>query len=419
MKKILTFLTAGALIMSVCFLVYACRKQTNTTDIQSQVPDNLLKAAQDFEAAHTQTISTTNNSGQTNAQSGQRVLSIQKSHVLQPNWSNAKLQKLTNGETQIVVASPEYPLDPKSRWSAVRKFIYNVKDNQIVSGKIIEMFGKPGFMSTHKDNVIENYTDGKIDGFTGSVITYDLNYLYLIGTVYNQGTKLRALARIGQDNGQHRKASSNNVFSTVQNDGLCYDVYDIYTLYDSSGNTIGEEWDYMYSYCDPSEGSDGYGSVGDPGGATVDNCSQAEAAALQEAEGEPDGSDAGAPVYTQIDDHHRTRDMPWNAVKGVWGPWVYFSEETGYEYSAIGESNVGQTPSYLYTSIAHVQDHFTGTPRAGSITFGLNRAYGSVSGDGTQATMSLDYTEVTSVTCVINIEVQRISGTASKTWTTR
>ena len=168
MKRIFTLLTSGAIIAYSCLLIYSCSKTSQVTQ-EDTVPSNLLKLAQDWHLEHTPRAN---------------LLSIKKNYVLPPNWKEAKLNLLKNGKTEIIVPSPDFNLSPNSDRGALRKFVFTVDGGQISGGYIIEMFSSAGDMAANKGNLFERFREGDMGNFTGSVITYNINYRYISGYNY-------------------------------------------------------------------------------------------------------------------------------------------------------------------------------------------------------------------------------------------
>ena len=62
-----------------------------------------------------------------------------------PLWENALVETDQNGKTQLTVPSAKYELDNKEM-DYTRKFVFTIKNDQIVNGGIIEAYGAPALI---------------------------------------------------------------------------------------------------------------------------------------------------------------------------------------------------------------------------------------------------------------------------------
>lgn len=130
-----------------------------------------------------------------------------------------------------------------------------------MSGKIIEFYGSPALIAAKKTELLSKYLEGDLRGFTGTVISYDVNYNYMHGQVFDNGHRSNAMPKLG-----YKVSRENGQISGGRTlDGQWFDVYLVHYWSDGSS-----DWSYLYSYCIGCGGGGGEnpggGSTGDQGG---------------------------------------------------------------------------------------------------------------------------------------------------------
>ncbi len=143
----------------------------------------------------------------TQPSAGSSVSNSKPAYILPPTWKEAEVHSLSNGQTVIIAPGPDFKLNPNSSQGFLRKFVFSEMKGAITGGRIVEIFGAADYISANKATLLENYVDGKMSGFTGTVITYDARYHYVASEVFNNGNTIsaksmaskKAMARIPND----------------------------------------------------------------------------------------------------------------------------------------------------------------------------------------------------------------------------
>ena len=247
MKK--AFIIGALLLLITSILIYSCKKnQDLTTTVYTEnatngiVPSDMLKAAKEWHASQTEmpgllSINTTKSKG-----------------ILTPLWDNAKLVVQSNGISVIIVPTANSKFASTSL-GVVRKFAFQMKGTKILSGKIIEVYGKKNYIAENKDNLIEYYTNGQTKNFSLSIIEYDVNYKYLNNAKYENGVKINCTVRVSLN----PNINSTNAQAVTATEG-CTDWY-LITWYSDGSITS----DYLFSDCGGGSG-EGYGGDDGSGG---------------------------------------------------------------------------------------------------------------------------------------------------------
>lgn len=88
------------------------------------------------------------------------------------------------------------PLGPRSKRGVVRKFIFDHKDGKITNGRIVEIYSDASYVASHKENLLESFKNGTLKDLTGSVIVYDVNYIYLGSLNYKDGKLVPGMSMV-------------------------------------------------------------------------------------------------------------------------------------------------------------------------------------------------------------------------------
>lgn len=259
MNKKFYLLFGAIFIIGVGFLIHSCSKDSNLSDESNYtaVPSDLLTTVKNWHTAQTQISGT---------------LSINKSknaYVLPPIWKEARLQQKSDGTSVIIVPSPDAGIDPTSTSGLVRKFVFTVQNDKVTAGSIIEMFSSKVSIESSKYTLIEDYADGKINKFTGGVISYDVNYNRLSSEVYKDGVKAsnqqaKVLGiSIESFNKKFGTTGKTRLGSTITTLDDCY--YLIYYEYELDWPYNITYWEILGYYCGPPDNEAGGGGGGGGG----------------------------------------------------------------------------------------------------------------------------------------------------------
>lgn len=178
MKKHVLFLLS--LFFAICFLIFACRRNIDNfigNKQQAEVSSPILESAKIW---NSQIIAM-------NSKATKNVAGFVR---LKPQWQNAWSQSSAGGLTLLVVPTSENYVSNR-QISIRRVFVFELVDNQIAEGRILEVVGldKNQNLSSQLEGVIANYHQNTVPGFDGAVIEYDVNYRWMKGTRFNKGVK--------------------------------------------------------------------------------------------------------------------------------------------------------------------------------------------------------------------------------------
>ncbi|WP_216854305.1 hypothetical protein [Pedobacter panaciterrae] len=166
MKKRSLFVMAT--LFSVCLLIFACRKDIKNIVYDQQISSDMLEMAKIWHQRQTQ-----NAPGEIK---------------LRPLWRDSWSVKSSDGSEQIVVPTMEYDLG-NPRYEVKRVFVFSAKGNQIKSGNIFEFVSNSYKVEDNLNNLVLHNNDKSINGFTGSILRYDINYYLTGSSVFENGIK--------------------------------------------------------------------------------------------------------------------------------------------------------------------------------------------------------------------------------------
>ncbi len=152
------------------------------------------------------------------------------------------MHKTSDGQTVLIVPGPDFKLSPNSTRGFLRKFVFTEVAGIITAGRIVEIFGPADYMAANKATLFENYIAGKMIGFTGTVVSYDATYHYMVSEVFQNGNKTGD-AKAWLQKGRFTNANSNRT-PIIASTGGCIDWY-LVTNY--SNGTSSEE--YLFTTC--------------------------------------------------------------------------------------------------------------------------------------------------------------------------
>ena len=282
MKKIT--LLIGTSVLALCLVILSCRKEINSyiedpRDISSQV----LESSKIFYEK---------NATMTDGLIEAKQKKLFKHPVsfwrpkfirLKPLWKQAK-QVSGNGRNMVIVPTIENRLATR-KVSIRRFFVFDIAAGRPKNGEIVEILGLEFDVSSKVDELIANYDQESIPGFSGAIIRYDLNYQLKVSSLYKAGQKstrkgmiTRELASKASSNGIKQPSTNASLASssdsgggtggsgtTTTQDGPCTLFYFYQYEMDAYGNITSETYTYLYSTGNCSGGNTGGTGGSNPG----------------------------------------------------------------------------------------------------------------------------------------------------------
>ncbi|TCD27782.1 hypothetical protein EZ456_07490 [Pedobacter psychrodurus] len=241
MKKTLSL----ALLCTIMFVVFSCKRTAGPTSqnaIEEIASPERINAAKLYFAKDIQGFETDIES-----------FSIHGGRIISPDWKTARIKKLTNGATALVLDIPSFKVDNED-YALRRNVVFLLKGDEVMYGRIVEVVGTKEAMAKYKFDLISQFNDLRIPSFEGNIISYDLKYRFLRGRGYKNGIydgnvsalttkpKLSDLSRKASFKGAPRLATSVTSFESN-----CSDFY-LVTYYPDGS----ENWQFLYTSCSPS-----------------------------------------------------------------------------------------------------------------------------------------------------------------------
>jgi hypothetical protein len=235
MKKNVYHFTGISIFILLC-LILSCRKVSSTKDSITNVSlsSEIISAKQwhsDKVAAFGPLLSIMQN----------KINPI----ILQPKWKDAYLSNLSDGTNILVVPTDERTLH-NNQISIFREFIFTFSNNTITGGNIVEFLGDEKFLSSHKDDLISKEKQNQIEGYSGYIISYDINYVYQSGAVYQDGIRneklqaqLKAEPQNKNNNGAGIQRTTDGAFPkkvNVLSNDVCIATYVTMVYVDGDGS---------------------------------------------------------------------------------------------------------------------------------------------------------------------------------------
>ncbi|WP_254561396.1 hypothetical protein [Dyadobacter diqingensis] len=172
MKK--NYFILAIYISFFCLFVVACSEKDSTSVFEGSAEPALIQAAKGYYQARV-------------AGANLRVSGDDKpGKKLEPKWDKATKNQIENGDNAIVVPADGYNINVEGI-SFFRCFVFKEEGGQIVDGRIVEFLGDSKFLKSAGDKIIRKFKNGKIPGYTGLVLSYDVNYQYLDGYSFTNG----------------------------------------------------------------------------------------------------------------------------------------------------------------------------------------------------------------------------------------
>lgn len=236
------------LAMVTVLFVNACKKEL-LSGAESPTPE-MLNKAKSFYSQQTTSLPKISSANQGGA--GENTYNQELEEKKAPIWNEAKMEKTADGRTLMTVPLNKHSLDNKAI-DYTRKYVFEERNGNITEGKIIEVIGATELIGEKGESTVTRYKDKQIAGFSGAVISYDLNYRYLEGHHYQAGRQVPSMVRIRaklpetKATGSKGKLASanmpNKISYEIGNDGqtqTCTNWYMVTSYYDQYG-------DFMYS----------------------------------------------------------------------------------------------------------------------------------------------------------------------------
>jgi hypothetical protein len=238
MKKILILAIFTMLTFTTC--TKESLDHDETTFLQERVPNALLsviKSWHENKIVHNETLNSP-----TSYVFKNRVNTTEVKSLLIPDYSNASYETLPSGATLTTIAADDFYFADK-KIGFFRTFVFLEAFGKVIDGKIIEFYGDPDYIRKNRKYLASNYNKKSLEGFTGSIFTYDVYYRPLRNRSYKNGVVSNAVSGI-------RTKASSTVKKTNTTMGIpscnmqsrlaeCWDVYWV----------DGESATYLYSFC--------------------------------------------------------------------------------------------------------------------------------------------------------------------------
>jgi len=188
---------------------------------------------------------------------------------LKPEWETAFETKLADGSKSVIALTGKVKFNDSSKLSLLRFYVFKEQGGEIITARIIEVFGAKDFIPQNRDLLISAFGQQKIPDFTGAIIIYDINHKYVISKVFKSGQLIDGSAKVANlksssNSGgivansiksQKRIASSRGVTNESGSCSATLTYWLVYYNWDGS-----EEWQFLFSVCIPNSGSSGNGS---------------------------------------------------------------------------------------------------------------------------------------------------------------
>ncbi len=244
--------------------MYSCKRDSN--EGMAQLNQALIGNAKQFFQRETINFESRNryvlSSEKTGTNNGSNV-------KVNPIWDQAVIETTSSGKKLVTVPLPEFSLGTKTSAYA-RKIIFETQGESIKEGKIVEVFSNATEIGNSGEKILMEVSDENLSGFTGAVMTYNLNYVYKIGRYYENGRVRKGIAKVAKKktllNGQLALPGSGNTSGgigklavtagsisaiTPEFEGQdCENYYLVYIERDEFGNIVyWENLGYQYTIC--------------------------------------------------------------------------------------------------------------------------------------------------------------------------
>ncbi len=238
MKKLVTLLLFFVGTFVSAFLFNSCSKDSEVDISKNEiVPSYLLDKAKNWFGTQTNSLSAFN---------------IAKGKSLSPIWEESRLKKLADGRMAIIAPAEEFILENKEI-GFERGYVFPINGDEVTNGVLAEFYADADYITKNRKILFDKVLDRKMEGFTGAVVTYDVNYRYLNGVEFKNGEKTNATTIVKP------KIPDNQDFARATG---CIYTYLVITYTDGT-----QIWNFLYANCsDPffngeNPGNTNYGST--------------------------------------------------------------------------------------------------------------------------------------------------------------
>lgn len=191
MKKInLQNLAWAVSVLLVAIFIYSCKRDSG--EAMSELNQALIGKAKQFYQRETINFESRNRYVLSSEKTGSKA---EGNINVNPIWEKAAIETSPMGKKLITIPIPDFDLDTKTSAYA-RKMVFETRGETITEGQIFEVFSSPSEISANGDQRVRDAADGKLTGFTGAVMTYNLNYFYKEGRYYENGVVRDGIAKI-------------------------------------------------------------------------------------------------------------------------------------------------------------------------------------------------------------------------------
>lgn len=193
MKKInLQNLPWAASVLLVAIFIYSCKRDSG--EAMSELNQALIGKAKQFYQRETINFESRNRYVLSSEKTGSEA---EGNISVNPIWEKAAIETSPGGKKLITVPIPDFDLVTKTSAYA-RKIVFETRGETINEGQIVEVFSTPAEISSNGDKRLRDASDENMTGFTGAVMTYNLNYVYKQGRYYENGRARKGIAKIAK-----------------------------------------------------------------------------------------------------------------------------------------------------------------------------------------------------------------------------
>lgn len=173
------------ILLSVCFgiclLIYACRKEIdNIIHDRDSAPTAVMEGAKVWYYGHLDVKTP-------KGQKGNRKLT--------PIWNESWMVESSDKSILLVVPARERRVRNKDI-SIRRFFIFRTIGSTISNGTITEFIGRKYDVGGNLETLLKNYSEFSINGFSGSILQYDVNYRLVGSRTFSNGEKVNTHSTI-------------------------------------------------------------------------------------------------------------------------------------------------------------------------------------------------------------------------------
>jgi len=185
-------------------------------------------------------------------------------YYLTPLWKDATLTTYNEITKFLIVPTKTGETKPLKDGSKFFRFVvFTFLKEKVIAGRVIEVIGQKSFVNEHLETIIKRRYLDNIEGFTGKIVEYDINYQVQFGGLqYKNGVldKAASVRLISGNNVPLNDASNARVVSTQalqSSEGWCLTTYIITTYPNGHQEYEIIDVDCVFYNDDPPPGSGG------------------------------------------------------------------------------------------------------------------------------------------------------------------